>query len=70
MSSSTSMTKYHGGVAEYRSSEGKTVEIPCRGPIEATLLDILGGLRSACSYLGARTLAELPEHTTFIRVNR
>lgn len=70
MSSATSMTKYHGGVAEYRSSEGKTVEIPCRGPIEATLLDILGGLRSTCTYVGARSLLELPKKTTFIRVNR
>jgi len=62
-SSSTSMKKYSGGVSEYRSSEGKTVELPYRGPIEPTLLDILGGIRSTCSYVGARKLEELEEKT-------
>lgn len=46
------------------------VEIPCRGPIEATLLEMLGGLRSACTYLGAKNLDELAKNTTFVRVNR
>jgi len=68
MSSSTSMSKRFGGVAEYRSSEGKTVEIPCRGPIEATLLEMLGGVRSTCSYVGAYNLEDLPHQTTFVRV--
>ena len=56
-----------GGVAEYRSSEGKTVEVPYRGDVEATVLDILGGLRSACTYTGAGKLKELPRRATFIR---
>lgn len=62
------MKKHVGGVAEYRSSEGKTVEIPYRGPLEPTVLDILGGLRSACTYVGAAQLKELSKRTTFIRV--
>jgi GMP reductase len=70
MSSDTAMTKHHGGVAEYRSSEGRTVEIPYRGPVRNTVLNILGGLRSACTYVGAETLKQLPKCTTFIRVNR
>jgi len=67
MSSSTAMTKHAGGVAQYRSSEGKSVKVPYRGPIEATILDILGGLRSACTYVGAGELRELSKRTTFIR---
>ena len=70
MSSDTAMKKHSGGVAEYRSSEGRTVRIPYRGPVEATVLDLLGGLRSACTYVGAETLKNLSKCTTFIRVNR
>jgi GMP reductase len=70
MSSSTAMKKHKGGVAEYRASEGKTVKIPYRGSIESTLQDILGGLRSACTYVGARRLKELSKRTTFIRVSQ
>lgn len=68
MSSATAMDKYAGGVAEYRSSEGKVVEVPYHGPIEPTIFDILGGLRSACTYIGAGALRELSKRTTFIRV--
>lgn len=67
MSSNTAMQKHAGGVAEYRSSEGKTVEIPYKGDVEGTVLDILGGLRSACTYTGAGKLKELPRRATFIR---
>jgi len=70
MSSATAMQKYSGGVAEYRASEGKSVEIAYRGNVEGTLLDILGGLRSACTYTGAAKLKELPKRTTFIRVTQ
>jgi len=68
MSSSTAMEKHVGGVADYRSSEGKTVEVPYRGYVEATLQDVLGGLRSTCTYVGAPRLKELSKRTTFIRV--
>ncbi|XP_044746860.1 GMP reductase 1-like [Coccinella septempunctata] len=67
MSSATAMQKHAGGVAEYRSSEGKTVEVPYKGDVESTILDILGGLRSACTYTGASKLKELPRRATFIR---
>ncbi|XP_013775996.1 GMP reductase 2-like [Limulus polyphemus] len=70
MSSATAMKIYHGGVAEYRASEGKTVEVPYKGDVEHTVLDILGGLRSACTYTGASKLKELPRRTTFIRVTQ
>jgi GMP reductase len=69
MSSTTAMEKHVGGVAEYRASEGKTVQVPFRGEVEATLKDILGGLRSACTYVGASRLKELTKRTTFIRVS-
>ncbi len=68
MSSSTAMERHAGGVADYRASEGKTVEVPYRGPLEPTVLDILGGLRSTCTYVGASALKELTKRTTFIRV--
>jgi len=70
MSSDTAMKKYAGGVAHYRSSEGKTVSIPYRGPIEGTLMDILGGIRSTCTYVGASKLKELARRTTFVRVSQ
>ncbi|WP_179353687.1 GMP reductase [Winogradskyella vidalii] len=68
MSSATAMDKYAGGVAEYRASEGKTVEVPYKGDVKETILDILGGLRSTCTYVGAARLKELTKRTTFIRV--
>jgi GMP reductase len=68
MSSATAMEKHVGGVADYRASEGKTVEVPYRGKVENTVADILGGLRSTCTYVGASQLKELSKRTTFIRV--
>jgi len=68
MSSDTAMKKYAGGVAAYRASEGKTVEVPYRGPVEATMLDIMGGVRSMMTYIGAVSLKEVPKRTTFIMV--
>ncbi|MCU4155390.1 GMP reductase [Carboxylicivirga sp. A043] len=68
MSSAMAMDKHAGGVAEYRASEGKTVEVEYRGPVEVTVQDILGGVRSTCTYVGASQLKELTKRTTFIRV--
>jgi GMP reductase len=70
MSSSTAMGKHAGGVAEYRASEGKTVKVPYRGPIDETIRDLLGGLRSCCTYVGAKDLGELAPRVTFIRVTQ
>lgn len=68
MSSKTAMDKHSGGVAEYRASEGKTVRVPYKGPVSETVKDILGGVRSTCTYVGAAELRELSKRTTFIRV--
>jgi GMP reductase len=70
MSSDTAMNKHNGGVANYRASEGKTVEVPYRGSVTKTVQEILGGIRSTCTYVGARSLKELPKRTTFIRVSQ
>ena len=70
MSSTTAMEKHSGGVATYRASEGKTVTVPYRGKVKDTIQQILGGVRSACTYTGARTIKQLPKCTTFVRVNR
>ena len=69
MSSDTAMNKYHGGVASYRSSEGKTVKVPFKGPVENTLNNILGGVRSTCTYIGANRLKDINKCATFMRVN-
>jgi len=70
MSSSTAMEKHHGGVANYRSSEGRTVELPYRGSVDNTVLDLLGGIRSTCTYVGAPTLKQLSKCTTFVRCSQ
>ncbi|MDD5250529.1 MAG: GMP reductase [Rhodocyclaceae bacterium] len=70
MSSRTAMEKYDGVVADYRAAEGKEVLLDYRGPVDGALRDILGGVRSACTYVGARKLKELSKRTTFIRVAR
>lgn len=67
MSSDTAMNKHSGGVANYRTSEGRTVEIPFKGKVENTVKDILGGLRSTCTYVGAPSLKQLSKCTTFVR---
>jgi len=69
MSSAIAMTKHIGGIAEYRASEGKMVEVKYRGAVNKTIQDILGGLRSTCTYVGASRLKELTKRTTFIRVS-
>ena len=70
MSSDTAMDLHNGGVANYRASEGKTVDIPYRGEVSRTMQDILGGLRSACTYVGASELRELSKRATFVRVTQ
>ena len=67
MSSDAANTKHFGGLKNYRSSEGREVLVPYRGDIDHTIQDILGGLRSTCTYAGASTLKQLSKCTTFIR---
>lgn len=70
MSSAYAQEQHYGGVKKYRASEGKVVEIPLRGPVEPTLLTILGGIRSCMTYIGAKRLKDMPKCATFYRVNR
>ena len=69
MSSETAMKRHSGGVAHYRAAEGKTVEIPYRGPVDATIGEIMGGVRSMMTYIGAARLKEVSKRTTFVRVS-
>jgi len=69
MSSDTAMNKHYGGVNKYRSSEGKTVKVLFKGPVENTINDLLGGIRSTCTYVNAKKLKDLSKCTTFVRVN-
>ena len=68
-SSEEANDKHYGGLDEYRSAEGKKVRIPYRGNLDDTIKDILGGIRSTCTYVGAPTLKQLSKCTTFVRVN-
>ena len=69
MSSDTAMERHYGEIESYRASEGKTVTVPYKGEVENTLRHILGGLRSAATYVGARTIKEIPKCTTFVLKN-
>ena len=69
MSSKTSMEKNYGKMNEYRSSEGRSCKIPYKGNLENTLLNLLGGVRSTCTYIGADNIEDMPERSKFIRVN-
>jgi len=69
MSSQAAQEK-HGGFKDYRASEGRVVIVPYRGPVAVTAKEILGGLRSTCSYVGASTLKELSKRTTFVQVTQ
>lgn len=66
MSSKEAMDKYAGGVAPHRASEGRVVKVEYKGDVKDTVQDILGGIRSACTYVGASTLKQLSKRTTFV----
>jgi len=68
-SSDTANKKHYGGLSNYRSSEGRTVKIKYRGKIKNTISNILGGVRSSCTYVGAPSLKQLSKCTTFVRVS-
>ena len=69
MSSEHAMNKHYGKMEKYRSSEGRVIKIKYRGPLENTVLDYLGGLRSTCTYINATCIKHIPKCTTFVRVN-
>ena len=69
MSSDTAMNKHNGGVAKYRASEGRTVEVELKGYVQDTVQDLLGGIRSTCTYVGAPKLKNLSKCATFVRCN-
>ena len=68
-SSDTANEKHYGGLLNYRSSEGKTVRVKYRGKVKDTIHNILGGIRSSCTYVGAPSLKQLSKCTTFVRVS-
>ena len=70
MSSTEAQIEYYGEKQNYRASEGKMVYVDYKGPIKNTVEEMLGGLRSALTYAGARCIKDLPKCTTFVRVNR
>jgi len=70
MSSKAANDKHFGGLKDYRASEGREVLVPYRGPVNNTVQELLGGIRSTCTYAGAKTLKQLSKCTTFVRVTQ
>ena len=70
MSSEHAMNKHYGQMANYRSSEGREIKIPYKGPLQNTILDYLGGVRSTCTYINAKCIKHIPKCTTFILVTQ
>ena len=68
-SSTTQAQEDNGGVQDHRTSEGRIVRLPYKGPIANVVTDVLGGLRSGCTYVGANKLKNLSKCTTFVKVN-
>ena len=66
MSSGTANDKHFGGLKDYRAAEGKEVLVPYRGPVENTVKEIYGGIRSTCTYVGAKNVRELPQRAEFV----
>jgi len=67
MSSDAAMSVHGTRKDGYRGAEGKVVELPHKGPVEPTVIEILGGLRSTCTYIGAKRIKDMPKCTTFVR---
>ncbi len=67
MSSKAANDKHFGGLKEYRASEGRDVLVPYRGPVMHSIQEVLGGIRSTCTYAGAQRLKHLMRCTTFVR---
>lgn len=70
MSSDKAQQTYYGKMNQYRSSEGRVMKIPYKGDLNTTILDYLGGIRSTCTYINARTIKQMAKCTTFVRVSQ
>ena len=70
MSSKEAQIDHYGSLKDYRAAEGKEVIVPYKGNVSNTMQEILGGLRSCMTYIGAKSLRDIPKCATFIRVNR
>lgn len=70
MSSEHAMKKHYGKMAKYRSSEGRFIKVKYKGPIENTVLDYLGGIRSCCTYINAQSIKNMSKCTTFVMVSQ
>lgn len=70
MSSEKAQETHFGKMNSYRSSEGRVMKIPYKGDLNNTVQDYLGGLRSACTYINAKTIKHMAKCTTFVRVSQ
>lgn len=70
MSSNKAMEKHYGKIDDYKTSEGREIEVPYKGPVQNVIKEILGGVRSCCAYIGSASIFEMSKCATFIRTNR
>jgi len=70
MSSQLAMEKHYGKMAKYRSSEGREIKVKYKGPLEDTVLDYLGGIRSMCAYINAHKMKHISKCVTFVVVSQ
>ena len=70
MSSQHAMEKHYGKMAKYRSSEGRCIKVKYKGPLEKTVLDYLGGIRSTCAYINAHKIKHMSKCVTFVVVSQ
>ncbi len=68
MASSEVQEEYHGGVAEWKTSEGISTEVAYREDEDEIIADIVGGLRSGLTYGGAATIEELQRKLDYIEI--
>ena len=68
MASAEVQEDYHGGMADWKTSEGVATTIDYREDEDAIMADIIGGLRSGLTYAGAESIRQLQRKLDYIRV--
>lgn len=68
MASREAQEDFMGGMPEWKTAEGVSIEVPCRGPVKSIIQDLLGGIRSGMTYCGAATIKDLQRKAQFMEI--
>ena len=68
MASSEVQREHYGGLADWKTAEGVSTEVPYREDEDEIIADIIGGLRSGLTYGGADSIRELQRKLDFIEI--